>query len=181
MIKTLRITSILAAIAAAVLIKYFVFPMVVGAGGDERVDKILDGPTVVEKFRATKGADAKGGGPDVSPLVKQATVFARYLMPKQPVRPGPSRGPGVTTAAPPRAVSPKFKVFATTYFEGNPSLSQALIDEPGRERRWVRQASMVGGLFIEQVKDGVVVVKNSKDDTYEIPIETSSKAVSSTP
>ena len=45
MIKTLRITSVLAAIAAAVLIYYFVIPMVVGTGGDERVDKILDEPS----------------------------------------------------------------------------------------------------------------------------------------
>ena len=82
MIKTLRITSILAAIAAAVLIKYFVFPMVVGAGRDERVDKVLDAPTVVEKFRETTDANTKSTGDPTSPLVKQALAFAGYLTPK---------------------------------------------------------------------------------------------------
>jgi len=49
-------------------------------------------------------------------------------------------------------------------------LSQALIDEPGRERRWVRQSGKVGHLFIEQVKDGIVVVKSS-DKTFELLVE----------
>ncbi|MHC4166080.1 MAG: hypothetical protein ACYSWQ_03905 [Planctomycetota bacterium] len=175
MIKTLRITSVLAAIAAAVLIKYFVFPMVVGAGGDDRVDKVLDAPTVVEKFRETTDAGTKSTGGPRSPLVEQALAFAGHLAPKTKVPPPGTRGRGSTTRPPTLATTPKFKVFATTYFEGNPSLSQALIDEPGRGRRWVRQSSMVGHLLIEQVKDGVVVVKSSKD-TYELPVETNSEA-----
>jgi hypothetical protein len=169
MIKTLRITSILAAIAAAVLIKYFVFPMVVGTGGDPRVDKVLDEPTVVDQFRQTTGAVSKGKVPDVSPLVKQAIAFAGYLNPKPVVgtrKPGGTKGPLRPPVGP---TSPKFTVCATTYFAGNPELSQVLIDEPGRDRRWVRQASMVGHLFIEQVKDGVVIVKSSKD-TYELEV-----------
>lgn len=174
MIKTLRITSVLAVIAAAVLIKYFVFPVVVGAGGDENIDKVLKAPTVVEKFRETKGDHAKA--PDkTSPLVQQALAFADYLNPRPVVTP---RKPG-DPKLPPKPIigptSPKFKVFATTYFEGNPELSQALIDEPGRERRWVRQSSMVGHLLIEQVKDGVVVVKSS-NDTYELAVESNPKA-----
>ena len=169
MIKTLRITSVLAAIAAAALIYYFVIPMVVGAGGDERVDKVLGEPTVVDQFRQTTGANSRVKKPDISPLVKQATAFAGYLTPPKTLGP-PSRG-GSGGTRPPivRAVSPKFTVLATTYIEGIPELSQALIDEPGRDRRWVRQASMVGGLFIEQVRDGVVVVKSSKE-TYELAI-----------
>jgi len=174
MIKTLRITSVLAAIAAAVLIKYFVFPMVVGAGGDERVDKVLKAPTVVEQFRDTTGDRVKSTGTKTSPLVEQALAFARYLTPKPKT---PPRLPGTPGASRPvlGPTSPKFSVYATALFESNPELSQALIDEPGRGRRWVRQSSMVGHLLIEQVKDGIVVVKSSKD-TYELAVETDSKA-----
>ncbi|MHC4354699.1 MAG: hypothetical protein ACYS0H_18505 [Planctomycetota bacterium] len=175
MIKTLRITSVLAAIAAAVLIKYFVLPMVVGSGSDERVDKILNAPTVVEQFRQTTNANTKSTGDPTSPLVKQALAFAGYLTPKPKPRPRPPGTPGSSRGPIIGPTSPKFKVFATTYFAGNPSLSQALIDEPGRGRHWVRQSSMVGHLLIEQVKDGVVVVKSSKD-TYELPVETNSEA-----
>ncbi|UCE47594.1 MAG: hypothetical protein JSW47_18595, partial [Phycisphaerales bacterium] len=153
MIKTLRITSVLAAIAAGVLIYYFIIPMVVGADGDERIDKALDAPTVVEKFREKKGPNTSPKG-DISPLVEQALAFAGYLAPGRKVVP-PRTGVSGTSRQPlPRATTPKFKVFATTYFAGNPALSQALIDEPGKGRYWVRQSSMVSGLLIEQVKDG---------------------------
>ncbi len=171
MIKTLRITSVLAVIGAAVLVKYFVLPVVFDAGGDERVDKILDSPTVVEQFKETKGAHTKSTGNRMAPLVQQASAFANHLDPPKPPGPGPSRVGGTTTRTPVFTTSPKFKVFATTYFEGNPQLSQALIDEPGKGRHWVRQSSTVGHLLIEQVKDGIVVVK-SGENTYELEVET---------
>ena len=175
MIKTLRITSVLAAIAAGVLIYYFVIPMVVGAEGDERIEKIVGSPTVAEKFKETKGANKKSTGGD-PPLVQQANAFARYLSPpKKNTTTGFTRGPKIDRGTVIGPTTPKFKVFATTYFEGNPQLSQALIDEPGKGRHWVRQSSMVGHLLIEQVKDGVVVVKSSKD-TYELEIESNSQA-----
>ena len=175
MINTLRITSVLAAIAAGVLIYYFLIPMVVGAEGDERIEKIVASPTVVEKFKETKGANRKSTGGD-PPLVQQANAFARYLSPpKTNTTTGFTRGPKTDRGNVLGPTTPKFKVFATTYFEGNPQLSQALIDEPGKGRHWVRQSSMVGHLLIEQVKDGVVIVKSSKD-TYELEIESNSQA-----
>jgi hypothetical protein len=176
MIKTLRITSFLTAIAAGILIYYFVIPMVIGAESDERIDEILDSPTVAKKFEQTEGAKGKITAGPTSPLVEQANAFASFLSPPKPRSttnytrgPKPNRGPtiGPTT--------PKFKVFATTYFEGNPELSQALIDEPGKGRHWVRQSSMVGHLLIDQVKPGVVIVKSS-EDTYELEIESSPQA-----
>ena len=168
-------TSVLAAIAAGVLIYYFVIPMVVGADGDERIEKIVGSPTVVDKFKETKGANTKSTGGD-PPLVQQANAFARYLSPpKTNTTKGFTRGPKTDRGDVLGPTTPKFKVFATTYFEGNPQLSQALIDEPGKGRHWVRQSSMVGHLLIEQVKDGVIVVKSSKD-TYELEIESNPQA-----
>lgn len=176
MIKTLRITSLAAAILAGVLIKYFVFPMISDVGGDQGVEKALNSPGVIERFKETKGAHAKPVGNQTAPLVQQATAYALYLNPPPKVKPrvtgGNPRPPIGPVIGP---TSPKFLVYATTYFEANPELSQALIDEPGKGRHWVRQSSMVGHLLIEQIKDGVVVVKSSKE-TFELEIVKTAKA-----
>lgn len=178
MIKTLRITSILAAILAGVLIKFFVFPVIFDVSGDENVEKVLDSAGVIEQFKNTEGNRAKSTGNQVAPLVKQAEAFARYLAPKPKAKRTVS---GLKTTGKPSLapVKPKFQVFATSYFEGNPELSQALIDEPGKGRHWVRQSTMVGHLLIEQVKDGMVIVKSS-EETFELAIEKTSAAGSPT-
>ncbi len=178
MIKTLRITSILAAVSAGVLIKFFVFPVIFDVSGDENVEKVLDSAGVIEQFKSTEGKRAKSTGNQVAPLVKQAEAFARYLAPKPKTKRTVSglKTPGKPSLAP---VKPKFQVFATSYFEGNPELSQALIDEPGKGRHWVRQSTMVGHLLIEQVKDGMIIVKSS-EETFELAIEQTSAAGSPT-
>lgn len=58
-------------------------------------------------------------------------------------------------------------------------MSQALIDEPGKGRYWVKQSSKVGHLQIEQIKDGLIVVKGSQE-TFELAIEESTVQDSST-
>ena len=151
MIQTLRITSVVAAILAGI---FFVFPVIYGVRSDESVDKFLQTQSVKEKFENAADIKAKKGDNRVSPLVEQADAFALYLNPvKQPVR-TISKGvktPNITSNI---NVTPKFKVYATSFYPENPQLSQALIDEPGKGRFWVRQSSMVGHLLVEQVKDG---------------------------
>ena len=167
MIKTLRITSVVAAILAGV---FFVFPVIYGVRSDERVDEFLKLPSVRDKFENAADNKAKTGKSRVSPLVEQAEAFGLYLNPVKQAARKATKGAKTTNIASKVAVTPKFKVFATSYFAGNPELSQALIDEPGRGRYWIRQSSMVGHLLVEQVKDGLVVVKSSKE-TFELEIE----------
>jgi hypothetical protein len=167
MIKTLRITSVVAAILAGV---FFVFPVIYGVRSDERVDEFLKLPSVREKFENVADNKSKASGSRVSPLVEQAEAFALYLNPLKPTIQKTAKGAKTTSISSRVSVTPKFKVFGTIYCAGNPELSQALIDEPGRERRWVRQSGKVGHLLIEQVKDGLVVVKSS-NKTFEIPVE----------
>ena len=167
MIKTLRITSAVAAILAGV---FFVFPVVYGVRSDGRVDEFLKLPSVREKFEDVADNKEKTGESRVSPLVEQAEAFALYLNPLKPTEQKISTGPKTTSISSKVSVTPKFKVFGTSYCAGNPELSLALIDEPGGGRRWVRQSSKVGHLLIEQVKDGVVVVKSS-DQTFELLVE----------
>jgi len=60
-------------------------------------------------------------------------------------------------------------------------MSLALIDEPGKGRHWVKPSSKVGHLYIEQIKDGLVVVSGGKE-SFEVAIEESTvKSVSTVP
>ncbi len=165
MIKTLRITSVVAAILAVILL---IFPVVFGGRSDERIEGFLNSPSVIEKFNMAMGNQAKTSESRSSPLVLQATSFALYLNPK-PKETSAFRDTGGTTSLS-LPVTPKFRVIATTYCQAQPELSLALIDEPGKGMHWVRQSSKVGHLVIEQVRDGLVVVKGGKE-TFEIAVE----------
>jgi len=166
MIKTLRITSVVAAILAGV---FFVFPVIYGVRSDGRIDEFLKLPSAKEKFEDAADTKTKTGESQESPLVKQAEAFASYLNPDKPAVTKTTKGAKPTSISSKVTVTPKFPVYATIVCPGNPNLSQALIDEPGTGRHWVRQSSMVGHLFIEQVEDGLVVVK-SGEETYKIEI-----------
>jgi len=170
MIKTLRITSIVAAVLAVIFLVFFVFPVVFGGYSDEHLEESLDSPGVIERFNKTEGNKAKTGQNEISPLVQQAGAFALYLNPPKPKMPRTPTGSGASGVTRGPAVTPQFKVIGTSYYKGRPELSIALIDEPGKGLHWVRQSSKVGHLLIEQVKDGLIVVKDSRG-TFELEAE----------
>jgi len=166
MIKTLRITSVVAAVLAVIFVVFFVFPVVFGS--DDHIEELLNSPGVIEKFNKAVGNKATGDASQTSPLVEQAGVFALYLNPPKPKT--PKTATGGTTITRGLAVTPKFKVIGTSYYKGRPELSIALIDEPGKGLHWVRQSSKVGHLLIKQIKDGLIVVKDNKG-TFELMAE----------
>jgi hypothetical protein len=163
MIRTLRITSIIAAILATVLL---VLPAVYGVRSDPQIEEFLLTPGAVDKFAAARGQSAAAGRDEsqVSPLVKQAADFARYLNPPPP--PPPTPPPDVAAAAPEPApsapVSAKFDLVGTSYYASHPELSLALIDEPGKGIHWVRQGSSIAHLTIENVADGSITVRDGQ-------------------
>jgi hypothetical protein len=162
MVKTLRITSIIAAVLATFLI---VFPAVFGVGRDKQVEEFLKSDGAVERFKKAAGAKTgKDSGSQTSPLVSQAEAFALYLNPPKPVhesQPVPAAVPSIIPR-PMGPVSPKFKLIGTSYYVTHPELSLALIDEAGTGLRWVRQSGEVGHLVIEQIKDGLVVLRDGE-------------------
>ncbi len=165
MIKTLRITSIVAVVLAVVI---FVFSVSYGFRSDENIKKFLSSPGAVEKFTAAEGQRAQASNSQISPLVQQAQAFALYLNPPAPKVPkNLQAGHGSGTIGSQLNVTPKFKVIGTSYYEQRPELSLVLIDEPGKGIHWVKQSTTVGHLFIEQVKDGLVIVKSSTE-TFEL-------------
>ena len=166
MIKTLQITGIAAAVAAV----FLVFPVVFGVRGDEQIEKFLKSTSAIEEFGKANGEKGTKTNNQTSPLVKQAKAFAMYLNP-------PVRQESVTKAREagagrprPLVVSVKFKLIGTSLYESNPEFSLALIDEPGTGLRWVRQSSVVGRLTVEQIKDGVVVIRDG-EKTFELAAE----------
>jgi len=166
MIKTLRITSIVATVLAAILL---VFPVIFGVRSGEDIEALLKSPGVIEKFNKAVGNKATGSRNETSPLVQQAGQFASYLNPPTPKASRTLAGRGAPKARGP-AVTPKFKVFGTSFNKERPESSIALIDEPGKGLHWVRQSSKIGHLLIEQIKDGLIVVKDN-GRTYEVAAE----------
>ncbi len=155
---------------------FFVFPVVFGVRSDEQINEFVNSPGVREKFEQAASSKETSSESRVSPLVQQAEAFAMYLNPPKSTPPaGPQEAKGASLARPMPATTPKFKLFGTSYYENNPELSLAFIDELGKGRHWIRQSGKVGHLLIERVKDGFVVVKSS-EETFEIAIEKSPEA-----
>jgi len=163
MVKTLRITIITAALLAAGIL---IFPAVFGARGDKAIEEFLKSPGAIEKFQRARGDEAEGEG-QISPLVKQARAFALYLNPPAPKR--PPRTATRPSRPRPKVTSAKFKLLGTSFYTLHPDLSLALIDEVGKGIRWVRRSGQVGHLVIDQIKDGLVVVKDGRR-TFEVAV-----------
>lgn len=160
MIKTLRITSIIAAIAATGLL---ILPAVYGVRRNPKIEELLKSPGVVEKFTAAKGQRASTDQIQNSPLVKAAVELTTIINPPPPPKPAPSAQPsGPSQPVPPVPVTAKFDLVATSYFASHPEQSFVLIDEPGKGQHWVKQGSTVGHLTIETVKDGSIVLRDGQ-------------------
>jgi len=168
MIKTLRITSVVAVILA---ILFFAFPIIYGVRNDENVEKFLNSPTVIEKFQAASGDRTQTTTNQEHPLVQQAKAFALIINPpKQQVEVRKTtKNTGSRARAGELDNSPKFKVKATSYYAQNPELSLALIDEPGKGTHWISKSDTVQHLIIDEIRDGVVIVRNDKE-TFKVEI-----------
>ncbi len=167
MIKTLRITGILSGIVGIGLLLLVV---VMGGKGEAISDDLFDEPTVVEAFKQASSGAKSSSDKSIAPLVQEAHDFGLYLNPPKPkVRPQakqPSKPETKKEKAKPDIPRPsgpvtsKFDVVATSHCESNPEFSLALIDEPGKGRRWVRLSSQVGHLVIDDIRDGFVVIRD---------------------
>ena len=171
MIRTLQATSIVAVVLAGVL---FAMTEVRGAHNDENVDRFLNSPGVVERFKELKRNRAATAKDKTPPLVQQAERFKAYLDSKLQMR--KSTSVSKTKIAPPevRPVRHDFKLVGTSFFQGNPEISQALIDQTDKGRHWFRQSGKVGDFIIEQIKDGLVVLRNN-EMTFELTLDLGSE------
>lgn len=168
MIKTLRITSIIAVILAGVV---FTFPVVFSVRrnpSQAKIEQLLNSPNAIQKFNEAQADKATKDQDQSSPLVKQAQAFALYLNPAQPKNELTAQR--MDTPAPRGPVTAKFTLIGTSFYAARPDLSLAFIDEPGKGWRWVRPFSQIGHLTIEQIKDGFIVVRDGQK-TFELKAE----------
>ena len=168
MIKTLRITTIVAAILAGLII---VFPVAFGVRADVEAEQFLNSPGAIEKFKQTQSHEQKDDTTQSSPLVKQAQAFALYLNPppvaKQTI---PMRRQSIIPPKPLKA-SAQFKLIATSVHETRPEESLAFISEPGSGLRWIRPGDEVGHVTIEQIKNGLIVYRDQQGTSTELSAE----------
>jgi len=174
MVNTLRITSVVAVLVAVVLLIVVAGPKSLAPkllakfalGSDKEVDRILNAPGVVDRFRETQGNQSK---PDVIPaLVKQAEILAGILNPPEPApRPGGNRKPPATRGPkPPRPVitSAKFDLIGTTYLASDPEMSFAYIRLADSTYQWLRQGDEVGHLKVKEIRSGSIVCWDGQQD-----------------
>ncbi len=169
MVKTLRITSV---VAVMIAIAIFALPIKYGVRTDASIENFLSAPGVIEKFKASSGNRKQLPANQVHPLVQQAQAYANIIDPPKPVIPknvAKTQGRSPAVISPPKN-TPMFKVKGIIYYADNPKLSLALIDEPGKGSHWVTQSSTVNHLLIEQIKDGVVIVRNG-EESFELKTE----------
>jgi hypothetical protein len=163
MIISLRTTGIIAGGLAAV---GFVFIALFGVRGDKEAEEFLCSAGAVELFGQAKSSAGQDSAGQTSPLVKAAEAFALFLNP--PPRPEPVAAPSGPAAIPrPQTVSAKFDLIGTSFYALRPDMSLALIDEPGKGFRWLRQSDKVGHLVIERIEDGIVTVRDGQR-TFEL-------------
>ena len=169
MIKTLRITAIIAAIAAALLI---ILPVVYGVRKDPKIDEILKSQTAVDKFTASKGQSASSDESKTSPLVAAAMAFGRYLNPPPPPQAEAPPSPTAVIETRPEVSSVKFDLIGVSFYRERPEQSYALINEPGKGLTWVKQGSNVEHLVISEIKeDSITIQDGQKTSEMKVPIQ----------
>ena len=172
MLRTLRITSIIAVILATGV---FGLSVVLGIRSKQEANEFLNSPGIIEEFKKAKSEKSKNSQSQTSPLVEQAKAFALYLTP--PPKPEPKKqdiAPPKRREPKPKKVSAKFKLIGTSFYASHPQLSLALIDQPGKGISWVRQSNKIGHLVVEQVKNGSVIIRDGQR-TEEIIAERTPK------
>lgn len=172
MVKVLHTFSVLALISTGVVC------VLCGARlsqGAPEIEGDLSLP-ILEKFRQAGGLSDKSNQETLHPLVKQAGAFALYLDPPRPPKskeaPAPKRSLKQTTLAIRTAeLKPKFTLVATSYYRSKPEESMALVSEPGKEPRWVKQGARLSHFVVEEVERGMIVYRDG-DRLVEMAVNT---------
>lgn len=166
MITTLKITTVLAAVICVCMVG---FVGAFGLKGDPAARKLLDEPSFVDQLKEVITI-AKADSDEMSPLVREAQLFAKRINPPPARKPrgDPPRGPGKTRVVekpsappPPPRPSAKFEVIATCTYEDDPDKSMALLKLPAKGPKWVRVNEQVEHLVVADVTDGSVVMSDN--------------------
>ena len=175
MIKTLRITSVAAVLLAVVVLASVLgylrpaslIHLNFGVRSDKQIEKILGGPSAVDRFKEQYGNKVPSGQDTTPPLVKQADLFAEIINPKPPdgtpamtsIVPAPKMLP----IKPIGTVSGKFELLGTCC-SSNPSSSFAYIHLPDNTFQWVGVGAEIGHVKVKEIRKGSIVYSDGSRD-----------------
>lgn len=190
MLKTLRITSLIAVVLAVCGVLFIIY---LGLKKDPDITAYLDNPGAVGKFKdQVKDGDKKELD---SPLVTQAHLFALRINPPAPPKPpkpvepikpkepvvadGNKREKPTPPPPPPPPTNTKFTLLATVMCESNPKRSMVLLRQAGNKDEWFWQGDKVGLMEVEDVRDGSAVFSQSGRNKQElfVPVKPEGKSL----
>ena len=182
MIQTLRITSVAVAILAGVVIASIAGPASLlgfGVKGDEQMEKILNAPSAVDRFKEQHGDKPQTNQDTTPPLIRQAELLANIINPPAStapaVRTATKTGTGTPPPPPPRT-SAVFGLVGTSY-SPNPNESFAYIRLADNSYMWIRPGEAVGHLVVKQIRNGSILYSDGSRDVemmVELAPETAS-------
>ena len=146
-----------------------------------RISEFLRSPPVSERYRQADGSNPNDRREEMSPLVKQAELYAQYLapapVPKGAVPPVVTVRSGAPSPAPSpnfAFVTPKFTLHGTCYYPSRPEESVALVRQPGEgdggTLQWVRQGDRLGHFVVDQIKHGAIVYRGG-EQKHEMKVQ----------
>ena len=139
-----------------------------GVRSDKQTEKILGGPSAVERFKEQYGNKVRTGEDTTPPLVKQAELFADILNPP-PAGFAAGWCDHVSAAHARRSRSPlvpvssKFELLGTCY-SSNPKTSFAYIRLPDSTCQWTGVGTEIGHVTIKEIRKGSIVCWDGSRD-----------------
>ncbi len=193
MLKTLRITSLIAlvlAVCGVIVIGFW------GLKGNPEIKAYLDKPGIADVSPDNTGKDDNASS---SPLVTQAHLFALRINPPPPPKPPtppktdktkkPAPTPIAARTKPKPATPPppgpkvtpkaKFTLMATVQCQANPSRSMVLLRQTGNKDEWFWQGEKIGHLDIDEVRNGSAVFSQGgrNPQEYFVPAKPETKSL----
>ncbi len=174
MLKTLRVTSLVTVVLAAVGVITIV---VLGLKGDSQIKDFLAKPGIVDELRSKSGQEDAQENKS-SPLVALARAVALRFDPPPPPKPEVEDKPPAETARvkptlsaipqPKVQTSAKFDLLATVVYKTAPERSLALLKTAANKQEWFRQGEKAGYLEIQEIHDGRVIFTQGGVNPQEI-------------
>ncbi len=174
MLKTLRVTSLVTVILAAIGVITIV---VLGLKGDPEIKAFLAKQGIVDELRG-KAGQGEAQDDKSSPLVALARAVALRFDPPPPPKPKVKDRPPdeivrTKPALPdiPRPKGPtsaKFDLLATVVYKTAPEKSLALLKTTADKQEWFRQGEKAGHLELQEIRDGSVVFTQGGAKPQEI-------------
>jgi hypothetical protein len=161
MTKTLHAISVTATLLTGLMIAVIAGPGVVlrsGAGGDRQIERFLNDPSALDRFRQQRSGKDQDHWEGTPPLVEHARLLAGILHP-----PAPEHLTEDThdEEPPPPPPTLKFSVEGTSCSPG-PNASFAYVRLIDKTCRWVRPGEHIDTVLVEEIQNGSITCRDGR-------------------